>query len=99
MKTLKTTIPEQYAQIDGKGYNMLEAELQKVYNDYPEYNDPELGGKGFMAMVKLFAEDDFYHEHYVARKYLELNEVFEQGRSAGRIEILEENLKRMQKSC
>jgi len=68
----KLTIPKQYAQIEDKTFEMLEDELMDVYNRYPDYNDPEYGGKGFNAMVDLFASDDFYHEHYVAKEYLKL---------------------------
>ena len=70
MKT-QNEIPKQYAQIKGKSFDMLKAELEDVYNRYPDYNDPECGGKGFDAMVDLFATDDFYHEHYVAKQYKE----------------------------
>lgn len=65
-------IPSQYAQIEGKTFKELEAELIDVYNRYPDYNDPECGGKGFEAMIDLFAEDDFYHEHYIAKEYKQL---------------------------
>lgn len=68
----KPAIPKQYAQIEGKTFEMLEAELMDVYNGYSEYNDPEYGGKGFDVMVDLFANDDFYHEHYVAKQYKQL---------------------------
>jgi hypothetical protein len=68
----KPAIPKQYAQIKGKNFEMLKAELMDVYNRYPDYNDPEYGGNGFNAMVNLFASDDFYHEHYVAKEYLKI---------------------------
>jgi hypothetical protein len=68
----KPEIPLQYAQIAGKSFDQLKAELLIVYNIYPEYHDPELGGGDFTSMVKKFADDDFYHEHYVAKEYLKL---------------------------
>jgi hypothetical protein len=65
-------IPKQYAQIEGKSFDKLKAELLIIYNIYPEYHDPELGGGDFTAMVDKFADDDFYHEHYVAKEYKRL---------------------------
>lgn len=62
-------IPKQYSQIEGKTFDQLKAELLIVYNLYPEYYDPELGGGNFSSMVDLFADDNFYHEHYVAKQY------------------------------
>lgn len=52
-----------------KTMDQLKDELKKVYDSYPEYNDPALGGCGFMGMVNKFAGDDFYKLHYVAKRY------------------------------
>jgi hypothetical protein len=68
----KPAIPLQYAQIEGKSFDELKAELLIVYNIYPEYHDPEYGGGSFTDMVNKFADDDFYHEHYVAKEYRKL---------------------------
>jgi hypothetical protein len=43
----------------------MEEELLKVFNSYPEYND-----KSFFKMVELFANDDFFHLHLVAKECL-----------------------------
>lgn len=67
IKEKQPAIPKQYAQIEGKTFDMLKAELLDVYKRYPEYHE-----KGFKAMVDLFATDDFYHEHYVAKKFNEM---------------------------
>ena len=51
--------------------NKVEAYLQQVFKDYAdEYED-----LGFNAMVKLFAEDDFYKAHHEAKRYIELMKI------------------------
>jgi hypothetical protein len=59
-----------YARYEGKTFGEIHAELRKVFKEYPEYSDPVYGGGSFIDMVRLFAEDDFYNLHYVARAYL-----------------------------
>ena len=54
-----------------KSMEQLEAELRRVFRDYPEYSDPELGGQGFEAMVEKFADDAFFKLHHEARAYRE----------------------------
>jgi hypothetical protein len=39
--------------------------LYDVFNQYEEHQR-----RGFDSMVTLFAEDDFYHYHLLARAYL-----------------------------
>jgi hypothetical protein len=51
----------QYAKPEGD----LQAQLKKVYDEYPEYHEG-----GFDAMVKKFAGDNFYKLHHVAKAYL-----------------------------
>jgi len=64
-----------YSPIDGKTISQLHEELVKVYTE-TEYSDPSVG-IGFKAMVKLFAGDDFYNLHLVAKAfvpYLDISE-------------------------
>jgi hypothetical protein len=68
---------EGYSRAGGKSLAALKAELKTVYDDYPEYNDPEEGSGDFMAMVRLFAEDEFFHLHFVAKHYLLLSQELE----------------------
>jgi hypothetical protein len=63
-----------YARIEGKTLEQLEAELREVFNRYPEYSDPDYGQAKFDHMVRMFADDDFYNMHWVARQYLSLKE-------------------------
>ena len=58
-----------YSRAEGKSTEELEAELRSVFDNYPEYSDPALGGRGFEAMVETFATDGFYKLHLVARAY------------------------------
>ena len=71
-------IPKQYNQIEGKDFHQLKIELEKVFDEhYREFcrdYAPDYDGENFDEMVELFAKDDFYHDHYVAQKYLELKE-------------------------
>lgn len=59
-----------YSDANGRSLESLESELRAVYSAYPEYCDPAYGGGDFDRMVQLFAHDDFYKTHYVARTYL-----------------------------
>jgi hypothetical protein len=68
---------EGYSRAGGKSLAALKAELKTVYNDYPEYNDPEEGSGDFMDMVRLFAEDNFFNLHFVAKHYLALSQELE----------------------
>jgi len=54
-----------YSKTENKTFTELHEELMEVYQSYPEYHE-----KGFIKMVELFATDDFYHCHYVAKEYL-----------------------------
>lgn len=63
---------DSYARTEGKSAAQLEAELKAVYAAYPEYSDPMFGVGNFTKMVVLFADDDFYKLHYVAKRYLAL---------------------------
>lgn len=54
-----------YSQIENKTVEQLELELARVYVDYEEYHEI-----GFINMIKLFAIDDFYNLHLVAKEYL-----------------------------
>ncbi len=64
-----------YSKVEGKTVWDLEAELRKVFEDYSEYSDPQLGSGKFEDMVKLFASDDFYNLHLVAIKFLQFMQV------------------------
>lgn len=55
-----------YSRVEDKSFNDLHDELQAVYAEH--YVDR--GDVGFEDMVRMFADDDFYHCHYVARSYL-----------------------------
>ncbi len=57
-----------------KSFSEMEVELRQVFDSYPEYHDPELGGGSFDSMVVKFANDDFYKLHLVAKRYLELSQ-------------------------
>ncbi len=59
-----------YSPVANKTREMLTAELQHVFETYPEYSEPSRGPDAFNAMVQKFAADDFYHLHLVARAYL-----------------------------
>jgi len=63
--------PKQYSSIKNKSKKQLENELKKVkkthFSDGPGYGDPT-----FDEMVNIFANDDFYHLHYVAKRYKEI---------------------------
>lgn len=39
--------------------------FRDVHKTYPEYAD-----KPIMDMIRLFAEDEFYHYHFLAKSYL-----------------------------
>lgn len=54
---------EHYSTIRGKSQKDLKKELQEVHEQH--YAD-----KNFNWMVDLFAKDDFYKCHYVAKQYL-----------------------------
>ena len=56
----------QYMKPDKMTFNEMKNELDTIWKDYDEYNDSP-----FIDMVELFANDDFYHLHYVAKEYLE----------------------------
>ena len=58
-------IPPQYSQIAGKSFEQLRDELKAVKNSH--YNSAE--DETFDEMVELFAEDDFYNLHYVAKAF------------------------------
>lgn len=52
---------------DPLGYTIIELEkmLLNVYKDHIDYQED-----GFNKMVDLFAKDNFYNMHYVAKEYL-----------------------------
>lgn len=54
-----------YSELEGKSKDDLYLELRKVFLE-----DEELQEDGFVKMVELFAKDDFYKHHRVARTYL-----------------------------
>jgi hypothetical protein len=60
-----------YMKVEGLSHSQLKAVLQSVYvlNVNDEYDS-------FDAMVENFADDDFYHLHYIAKKYLNQQEIF-----------------------
>ncbi|WP_274644771.1 hypothetical protein [Pseudomonas serbica] len=68
---------ESYSRAGGKSLSALKAELQTVYDAYPEYSAPEEGQGDFMGMVRLFAEDNFFNLHFVAKHYLLLSQELE----------------------
>jgi hypothetical protein len=55
-----------YSNPHNKTIGQLYDELEKVYNDYPEYNEQ----MPIIKMIELFASDDFYKLHLVAIEYL-----------------------------
>lgn len=55
-----------YARVEGRSADDLKAELEAVYEEHYAHRDDF----GFDGMVRLFAEDDFYNHHYVARRYI-----------------------------
>lgn len=57
-----------YRKADGKTRDQLEFELREVHAAYPEHS-----ARPFGEMVNLFAEDDFYHLHYVAQRFKDLS--------------------------
>lgn len=63
---------ESYSRVDGKSLDDLGSELRAVFEAYPEYSDPDYGDTKFKTMVEKFASDDFYHCHYVAKRFNEL---------------------------
>lgn len=68
---------ESYSRAGGKSLSVLKAELKAVYDAYPEYSAPEEGQGDFMGMVHLFAEDNFFKLHFVAKHYLLLSQELE----------------------
>jgi hypothetical protein len=72
LEPCESYLNDSYARSEGKSVAQLEAELKAVYGTYPEYSDPIFGGGNFAKMVVLFADDDFYKLHYVAKRYLAL---------------------------
>ncbi len=56
--------------VEGKRPIEMLAALKKVFWEYPEYHDPDIGSGDFEDMVERFAVDDFYNLHYVAQAYL-----------------------------
>lgn len=64
-----------YSPVDDKTFEQLDAELKAVYGAYPEYSDKECGSGKFEDMVQLFAGDNFYKLHLVAKEYLKQREV------------------------
>jgi hypothetical protein len=60
-----------YSLSEGKSIEELEIELREVFIDYPEYCAPIYGPGSFDAMVKKFANDNFFKLHLVAKAYLE----------------------------
>ena len=68
-------VPEQYSQINGKDIKELREELKMVKASH--YSLITKHGKGydvptFDEMVDMFAEDDFYNLHFVAKEYKRL---------------------------
>lgn len=65
-----------YTDPTGKTVCELEHELAVVWREHyqpgPEYGDHI----SFTAMVELFANDEFYKLHLVAKEYLTLDPVF-----------------------
>lgn len=57
-----------YSVAEGKTITELHEELVEVYKN-SEYSDRDVG-IGFKEMVKLFAKDDFYNLHFVAKAFL-----------------------------
>lgn len=68
---------EGYSRAGGKSLSTLKAELQAVYDAYPEYSAPDEGQGDFMGMVRIFAEDNFFNLHFVAKHYLLLSQELE----------------------
>ena len=62
---------ENYMKVEGLSHSQLKAVLNSVY--YMNVNDEY---DSFDAMVAKFADDDFYHLHYVAKKYLDQQKIF-----------------------
>lgn len=62
-----------YSRFETKDLGALEAELMAVYDEhYRPYTGPGYDGQTFEEVVAMFAEDDFFQCHYVARTYLEM---------------------------
>lgn len=57
-----------YSKPDGKTISQMYEELLKVYSEYSEYSG--MDGTGFKEMVKMFARDDFYNLHFIAKEFL-----------------------------
>lgn len=55
-----------YSRVEDKSEDDLRAELSEVYAEHYEHREDV----GFAEMVRMFADDDFYNHHYVARRYL-----------------------------
>ena len=60
---------ENYMKVEGLSHSQLKAVLYSVFHMNDEYGS-------FEAMVEKFADDDFYHLHYVAKKYLDQQKIF-----------------------
>ncbi len=54
-----------YSHTQNKTYQDLYDELKTIQRKYSEYRD-----MGFERTVKLFAEDDFYNLHLVAKEFI-----------------------------
>ena len=58
-----------YSKVEGKDLAALKAELSVVFERYHEFQQC-----GFDNMVWLFATDDFYNLHFVAKRFLLLRD-------------------------
>lgn len=59
-----------YSVIENKSFEDLEKELILVFKDYEEYSNPLYGSGKLEDMISLFAKDNFYNLHLVAKEYL-----------------------------
>lgn len=65
-----------YSKPDGKTFTELHDELEAVWHSHyqpgPEYGEHI----PFSKMVELFAGDDFYHLHLIAKEFLKIDPEF-----------------------
>ena len=58
-----------YSPIEGKNKEQLHQELMAVFKEHKEYHDIDYGNANFMEMVQLFAQNESFPLHLVAREY------------------------------
>lgn len=61
---------ENYMKVEGLSHSQLKSVLDSVHSIYSDEYD------SFDAMVEKFAGDDFYHLHFIAKKYSDQQKIF-----------------------